>query len=198
MSRAVTSSVCNNESLSQVFVCMQHTSCSWLVTSLSFGLLCWRELPEEPPATLSDFADLGFGKLYDAHVKLCSLLWVSWCLRYQRPQSSRSTSGHLNTVGLVFERERRCFIYIHKGGELDALFKFRQLICTAHIAAHIILPPVSTKLLPATLTLGVFNKKKKGMVSRCECVYASVLQRNLSLYVCLCVCTADLVCELIV
>lgn len=68
-------------------------------------------------------------------------------------------------------------------------FKFRQLICTAHIAAHIILPPASTKLFLATLTLGVFKKKSRRWypdVNVCLCLESS----KESLYICVLVCVS--------
>lgn len=103
-----------------------------------------------------------------------------------------SSSGPLNSVGLVFEREGRCSTFhLQSSRALCPFFIFKLELPTALI----ILPPVSaiffffmllnTALSPSHVR-GLY-RRKKGMVSRCECVFfALVLQRNL--YMCVYVC----------
>lgn len=95
----------------------------------------------------------------------------------------------ISTLWNLYLKGKNNVLDLFTGRRLDVLFKFRQLICTAHIAAHIILPPVSTKLFLATLTLGVF-KKKSGRwypdVNVCLCLDSS----KESLYICVLVCVS--------
>lgn len=101
-----------------------------------------------------------------------------------------SSSGPLNSVGLVYEREGRCSTFhLQSRGALCSFFIFKLQLPTALI----ILPPVSTlflcsvccwKLLWATLTLGVFTEKRTGWYPDVNVCFLPWLFKGISICVC--------------
>lgn len=119
-----------------------------------------------------------------------------------------SSSGSLNSVGLVFEKEGRCSTFhLKSSGALHSFFSYSSLNFQLLLLFFLLFQPffVCFVLLKTALThshvRGLYGRKK-GMVSRCECVFLPWLFKGICKCVCMCVhasecvLSAAYVCEL--
>lgn len=170
--------------LLSVFAC---SICSWwiiLTCTVSVGLFSWKELPEVnlPALNIRPFSlRFSFSEVFVCmHARVPLGVQVSDLWNGSLGQSSVvSSSGPLNSVGPVFEREGRCstFHWQTRG----ALCPFFHIQAWTSNSSYYSFSPVSPsfvllscwKALWATLTLGVFVDESRGWypdVTVCFCL----------------------------
>lgn len=117
--------------LSKVFVCLQHTSCPWWITSLSFGLSSSKALPEVGPQHYTSGLSFSVCWMFMFVCVCVSSLGRPgvWGIKALLGQSSIvNSSDPLNSVGLVYEREGRCSTFhVPNRGALCLFFSYSSL-----------------------------------------------------------------------
>ncbi len=107
------------------------------------------------------------------------------------PSSIVSSSVPLNSVGLVFEKEGRCSTFHLQSRGPCALFSYSSLNFQQLLLFLVLFQLffVFFMLLKTALShshIRGLYRRKKGMVSRCECVFLPWLFKGISICVCVC------------